>query len=173
MPEPLALCYEGRQLPRLTEVPPEQVPAPYQQLLVHGRTMTQVLEGFLGQRLTLRVLSRKRNGSSLWRQVVLAEAEGGRLVEFGAIRIDLSCFDERTRALLLEERVPLGRLLEDSRRPYTSQPERYFCTEADELLRDALGLEGAQRLFGRWNRLRDAEGWVMAEVVELLPPLEA
>ncbi|WP_375772026.1 hypothetical protein NR798_14430 [Archangium gephyra] len=173
MPEPLARCYEGLPTPRLTVVEPEQMPAPYRELLVHDGTMTQTLEGFLGQRLALRVLAQERRGSSLWRQVLLTESVGGRPVELGAIQIDLTCFDEQARTLVLEGRVPLGRLLEDSRLEYTSRPECFFWTEADAAMSEALCVTGAQRLFGRWNRLVGEGERVMAEVVELLPPLEA
>jgi chorismate-pyruvate lyase len=173
MPEPLARCYEGLPTPHLTVVEPKQMPSPYRELLVHDGTMTQMLEGFLGQRLALRVLAQERTGSSLWRQVVLTESVGGRPVELGAIRIDLTCFDERAMALVLEGRVPLGRLLEDSRLEYTSRPECFFSTEADAPMSEALAVAGAQRLFGRWNRLLGQGERVLAEVVELLPPLEA
>ncbi|WNG49294.1 hypothetical protein F0U60_38115 [Archangium minus] len=173
MPEPFARCYEGLPAPRLTVMDPEELPSPYRELLVHDGTMTLMLEGFLGMRLELRVLAQDRRGSSLWRQVLLTESVGGRPVELGAIQIDLTCFDERTRVLLMEGRVPLGRLLEDSGLEYTSRPQRFFRTEADASMREVLGVQGAQRLFGRWNWLVGKGERVMAEVVELLPPLEA
>ena len=172
--EPLVSLYEnqGLTLPRLGTLPADEMPQPYRRLLVHAEAMTPTLEEFFGQRLGLRVLDSHVSATTVRRQVVLAGTRDERPVEFGAIRIDLSCFDEQPRELLRQGRVPLGRLLGDVKIAFVCQPLLFFRVGADRIMRWSLGMEAAgQDLYGRCNRILSLDGRVMADVVEILAPV--
>lgn len=172
--EPFVSLYaeQGLVVPRLGGIRPEDVPQPYQRLLVHTNAMTPTLEDFFGQPLELRVLASQVDADTVRRQVVLVGARDTYPLELGVIRIDLSCFDAQPRELLRHGRTPLGRLLGDFGIAFVCRPALFFRVEPDAAMRQALGLgPGAPALFGRCNRMHTPDGRVMADVVEVLAPL--
>jgi chorismate-pyruvate lyase len=169
---PLDRCYArlGRQLPPLAEVHPLSLPQPYRRLLVHEDDMTPTLEAFHGGPVQLQVLSRDRSGDEYFREVLLVLEKTGRPVEFGAIKINLDRFDAVARRHILEERQPLGHILETDAVRHLCRPRAFLRLAADHWIAEALQLHGAHVLYGRSNALRDLEGRALAEVVEILPP---
>ncbi len=147
---------------------PEDLPEPFRTLLVHPDPMTRTLEAFHGATLDLRVLSRTQSDDLYVRHIVLCTREGGRPVEFGSIRMDLSAFTPVVRELILAERAPLGRILEEHRVTHVSRPRAFFRIDADALLGSTLQVEGRRTLFGRCNQLLDPEGRPLAEIVEIV-----
>lgn len=151
------------------------LPEPQRGLLVHDRDMTSTLAAFHGEPIGLDVLTRRREGTSLYRQVLLRGTASQRIVEYGAIRIELSAFPTDARFAVLEGRTPLGAILAQYRIRYTSRPRLFFAVEADASLGRLLGLEeragDSGLLYGRRNVLADPSGSTLAEVVEILPPI--
>jgi chorismate-pyruvate lyase len=119
------------------------------------------------------VLSRQQRDTWYFREVVLVTAGQAMPVEFGAIRINLALFPPATRRQILEERLPLGRILRQHSVPHASRPKAFFRLEADSLMTEALQLNGERALFGRRNTLLDSLRRPLAEVVEILPPATA
>ncbi len=105
-----------------------------------------------------------------FREVSLRLDQGGPRVEFGAIRIMLDILPEKVRRLILLEEQPLGRILSQSNFDFTSRPRFYLRIISDAFINRALGLAGAQLLYGRRNTLVDAWDRPLAEIVEILPP---
>ncbi|MGB1123643.1 MAG: hypothetical protein ACPG4Q_00430 [Phycisphaeraceae bacterium] len=161
---------DGSVLTSATILEAEELPQPYQMLLAHDRDMTGTLEAYFSQDMTLRVFGKKLEGDSLFRQVVLEGVEDGQPREFGAIRIDLTCFDEETRQLVAECKVPLGRVLREHGVAYVSNPSAYLAVTPDELLSKALHVEHGP-LYGRKNELKMPDGRAIAQIIEILPPL--
>ena len=149
----------------------EELPQPYQQLLAHDRDMTGTLEAYFKQPMTLRIYGKKLEGDSLFRQVVLEGIKDGQPREFGAIRIDLTCFDDETRQLIVECKVPLGRVLREHDVAYVSNPSAYLAVVPDALLSKALNAEHGP-LYGRKNELTMPDGRAIAQIIEILPKLE-
>ncbi len=172
--DPLDQFYlvSGLALPEATQVDAESIPEPYRSLLVHENDMTPTLEAAYGQRIHIRLVSRKVEADLLLRQVVLVLASDERPVEFGAIRIQLNQLPAAARARVLEGKLPLGRLLQDFHLQHRSQPAAYFEVKADLQIGEALATPSRQRLYGRRNKLLIPSGAVLAEVVEILPPAE-
>jgi chorismate-pyruvate lyase len=170
--DPLAQFYpeSGLSLPSAVEVDGSGVPEPYRSLLVHQHDMTPTLEAAYQQRIYLRLLKRIVSGDVVLRQVVLVLDSDEQPVEFGAIRIHLKRLSTEARQQILEGRLPLGRVLQDSGIEHRSRPAAYFHVEPDPQICAALNLKSAQRLYGRRNRLFIPSGEVLAEVVEILPP---
>jgi chorismate-pyruvate lyase len=169
---PLDDFYErsGLSLPPLEAIDGEAMPEPYKSLLVHERDMTSTLENFHHHRVRLNLIGRQISGSDYFREVVLVPEDGGEPVEFGAIHIHLNQFDANVRDLILAERLPLGRILNDNHIAYISRPKAYLRLASDRTIDSLLMLRGAHILYGRRNTLADSVGQPLAEIVEILPP---
>jgi len=166
--------FEGVRGQRATSaeaIPAEAVPEPYHGLLVHDRDMTGTLEAHFGQPMVLRVLQKRIEDDLLFRQVLLQGQRDGRTAEFGAIRIDLACFDGEARQRVEASHQPLGGILRVFDLPYTSKPSAYLNVDADAFVREALGAGSTTALYGRRNTLTAPDGRVMARIIEVLPPL--
>ena len=170
---PLDTFYEaaGRPLPHAIQVEPEEVPEPYHRLLVPKHDMTPTLEAFHDDRIHLRVLDRRLEDSALCRLVDLVLNGEDRPVEFGAIVIHLDPFPESARQALLEGYRPLGTILADYEIPHQSCPQAFLRITPDGFIGDALGLKGAPELYGRRNVLLTDRGDVIADILEILPPV--
>jgi chorismate-pyruvate lyase len=160
----------GKELPRIEAVDGEKMPQPYKRLLVHRRDMTSTLETFHRGRVHVAPFSRRREGDFYFRNVLLALNESERPVEFGAIKINLALFEEKARRLILDEQLPLGRILQEQKIAYASRPRAFLRVFSDELMNSHLQLTEAQWLYGRRNTLTNPQGEAMAEIVEILPP---
>jgi chorismate-pyruvate lyase len=158
----------GLSLPVLHEVKANEIPQPYKSLLVHSADMTPTLEGFYGQPLRLTVLSRERQDDSYRREVILWLADAARPVEYGVIRICLDRLPMAARRLVLEERRPLGSILQSEAIPHLSWPQAFFRLKADPHARAALRLPQPGELYGRRNVVLDASRRLLADVIEVL-----
>lgn len=165
------VCDDSQGVTSASILEAEELPEPYRTLLAHDRDMTGTLETFFKQPMTLQVYVKRTEGDSLYRQVVLAGEQDGRPTEFGAIRIDLSAFDEETRALVASGLVPLGRVLREHDVAYVSNPSAYLRVTPDALLCKALNVTGGP-LYGRKNELTTPDGRAIAQIIEILPPLD-
>ena len=97
-------------LPRMEIIPGDAVPAPYRPLLVHERDMTSTLERFHASEIYIKALSSERRDGGYFREVLLCRASDDAPVEFGANCIDLARFTPEARWMILQEKVPLGRI---------------------------------------------------------------
>lgn len=157
--------------PELQEITEAQMPGPYRGLLVHDRDMTRTLEDFCGHPVHLRLLHVERIGEEFHRRVLLV-SDDGRTVEFGAILIHLQHFDDAARGEILEGRSPLGAILHAHSIEYLCRPLGYLRFHSGGPIHEAFGLPAGTVLFGRVNRIQDGRMRVLAEVIEILPPLE-
>ncbi|MCW5981399.1 MAG: hypothetical protein KIT09_25160 [Bryobacteraceae bacterium] len=172
---PLSEFYEGlgRSLPAVRRLAPEETPEPYRRLLVHNRDMTPTLEAEHGRTIHLRPLMREAGNGSLSRMVTLMLDEEEKAVEMGAIRIFLSRLPAEARASVLEHRDPFGTILERHGVAHRSRPVAYFEVTPDATIREALGIAGAPvLLYGRRNTIWNSSNHTLAEVVEILPPVD-
>jgi hypothetical protein len=161
----------GLSAPVLKELKGEEVPPPYQGLLVHSSDMTPTLAKFYGQALGLKVLSSEREGDSYKREVILWLAGDARPVEYGVIRIFLNRLPPAARQLVLQEQRPLGDILQGEAIPHLSWPQAFFRLKADAHAGAALGLRHARFLYGRRNVLLDGSRRLLAEVIEVVAPV--
>ncbi len=162
----------GDMVPQVEAIDGSEVPAPYRELLVHERDMTSTLGEYYGQNIALRLLEVRRDGDWLRRQVVLLTAVDNQPIEYGAIRIDLSAFDLAAVRKIVECRQPLGSILHACGVEHICRPSAYFRFQSDLATRVAFGLPGPTMLYGRHSVTYDGNGGTLAEVVEILPPIE-
>jgi chorismate-pyruvate lyase len=162
----------GRELPPIKRLLPTEVPEPYQALLVHQSDMTSTLENFHRGRIHLDVVGRDRTNGNYFREVVLRLDGSNKPVEFGAIKINLQLFPQPAQERILQERHPLGRILKECGITYHSRPRAFLRIVSDSLMNQLLDLPQAQPLYGRRNTLFDAQDRHLADIVEILPPVQ-
>jgi chorismate-pyruvate lyase len=162
----------GLALPKIERVTGEEVPEPYRSLLVHERDMTPTLETFHRSAIHLRILQREQRGDLYFRQVALQLVGSDKPVEFGANKVSLNLFPPRGRQLILEERVPLGRILKDCQIGHTTIAKAFFRIMPDDLICQALGIKKPVMMYGRRANILDLQKRPLSEIVEILPPSE-
>ena len=170
---PLDAFYEqrGEHLPVIGRVEPSSMPEPYRSLLVHDNDMTPTLRKFYRDTIHIRVLARHVFENEYFREVVLLLNGTEKPIEFGAIKIVLDLFPEKARAEILEEKRPLGHILQEHQIPHLSKPHSFLAITSDGFINRALNLpDGTHSVYGRRNTLVDPWDRPLAEIVEILPP---
>jgi len=162
---------EGVALPEVELVDAGRLPQPAQRLLVHDVDMTSTLQRFFGREIYLDILNKEHVGSLLKRKVVLRLKGVTKPVEFGAIEIHLKHMPEQAKQAVIEGVRPLGGILTEFGVEYESQPSAFFQVAPDELMSRCFDISSPATLYGRCNTLTYAHGDVLANVVEVLPPL--
>jgi hypothetical protein len=170
VPYPLDVVYAqaGIAPPRIREIAASRIPLPYRSLLVHERDMTLTLEEHFGGPVTLRALSTFREGRSYFRRVLLVKQYSGRPVEMGAIRIDLLAFRPAIRRQILDNVVPLGRVLRDGGVDYRSRPRVFLKVTPNSEMMGVFWMREARTLYGRQTEM-SVDGRKIGDIVEILP----
>jgi chorismate-pyruvate lyase len=159
----------GLPLPQVERIDGHEVPEPFKSLLVHESDMTPTLEKFHRARIHLKTLKREQRGDFYYRQVVLQLDETNTPVEFGAIKIFLGLFPSKARQAVLEETVPLGRLLSEFEIPHNTTAKAFFRLTPDDLIASLLELKSRDSVYGRRATISDLQKRPLAEIVEVLP----
>jgi hypothetical protein len=159
----------GLPLPQVERIQGEDMPEPYKSLLVHDHDMTPTLETFHAARIHLRILGREQRGDQYFRQVALLLDGSEQPVEFGANKLNLALFPPKARQMILEEHLPLGRILKDCEIGHTTLAKSFFQITSDELIGSVLGLKGKEILYGRKATIFDPQKRPLSEIVEVLP----
>ncbi len=73
--------------------------------------------------------------------------------------------------MILQDKVPLGRILKDHAGPHVNRPQGFFRLYSDELMKRILGLDRRTVLYGRKAKISDLERRPLSEIVEILPPM--
>jgi hypothetical protein len=162
----------GLTLPRIETVPGDQMPQPFRKLLVHEGDMTPALEAFHESSIHLNVLGREQRGDFYFREVLLLTDDSEKAVEFGAIKINLAYFPPQARQEILREHLPLGTILARYKIDHSSRPKAFLKVQSDAFINGVLGLHSPHTLYGRRNTLSNGQGHSLAEIVEILPPLQ-
>jgi chorismate-pyruvate lyase len=159
-------------LPNAATVAGDEVPMPYRDLLVHRSDMTSTLSRFHGSTIQLQVLEQSIDETSILRGVILRRCRDNQPVEYGAIRIYLKHFPEGAAATLRAGTTPLGSVLADFSIPYVSNPLGYIRLTTSEEIAKSLELDTlGDVVYGRRNRHLTPAGDVLADILEILPPV--
>ena len=170
---PLSFMRAARNLPALNyeKIEPMDMPEPYRSLLVHEGDMTSRLEAHHECLIKVSRLRSSNNGKLYFREVMLQAEVDDKPTEYGAIEVNLNALPEEVRALVLQAQQPLGGILNDHRIPYSSAPRAFLKVVPDGPIVEAFGTVEADYLYGRSNVISGYNGDVIAQIVEILPPL--
>jgi chorismate-pyruvate lyase len=152
-------------------IAPDQVPEPYHTLLVHPHHMTVTVEEYFGSRVNVRVMDRRHDGDSYARKILLELQSDGRVVQFGVVRIRLNFCSEPVRAAILEEKIPLGRILIEHDVLRRIETIAFYRVTPGELLTRWFHLLEPQDTYGRLGIIH-CDGQPAIEVLEILAPIE-
>jgi hypothetical protein len=166
---PLDVLYaqSGIAPPAARRVAPGRIPSRQARLLVHAEEMTNRLEEHVGDRLVIRVLATMTRGQSYFRRALLAEESTAKPVAMGAVRLRLDALNARTRARILREREPLGRVLRDGRVGAKSTPAVFFRITPNAELMAVFRMVEPRTLYGRQTRLTQGDTRI-GDIVEIL-----
>jgi len=176
MPEshlyPLSEFYTHAKLPlpRIEQIPGAAVPEPYRSLLVHHHDMTPTLESFYQADIHLEIVRRERRGDFYFREVVLQLNGSDQAVEFGANKVYIARFPEEAQDLILQEELPLGRILKNCEVAHRTEAKSFLQVTSDDLIGEKFGLTAPTTLYGRKAVICDLQGRPLSEIVEILPP---
>ena len=133
--------------------------------------MTTVLSERWGEPVGVRVLRQgaEPDGAALLRDIVLTVGPGALPVELASIRIALGGFPAPFADQLREGREPFGRLLDRSGVAFSVEVLGLLTVRASTDWAADGGVPAGTTLYGRVGRLVRADGWTIAETVELLP----
>ena len=157
-------------LPGIEQIPGDAVPEPFRSLLVHHNDMTPTLEAFYQSDIHLEIINRERRGEFYFREVVLRLNTTEQSVEFGANKVYIGRFPDEARELVLQEQVPLGRILKDCGIKHHTEAKAFLRVKSDELIGEKFGLNQPAILYGRKAMICDLQGRPISEIVEILPP---
>lgn len=152
----------------LSWIPANEIPQPYQKLLVHHHDMTSELAAFHGDSISLTVLDSRHHNPIFLREVTLHAASSGATVEYGLIEIQLDSFPPELRPRILAGDTPLGTILTTSGLTFRSKPQGFFTVPAHTLEKFFPSPSG-KILFGRYNHLLRKDSTVLARILEILP----
>ena len=154
--------------PKAKELQPDQIPMPYRSLLMHSSAMTLTLEQHVGARVLLRPLSTFLKGRWYFRRVLLSNEKTGRPVEMGAIRIRIDAFTKKVQRQILDNQVPLGRLLRDSGIEYESRPKAFLAVTPNREMMGVFWMREPETLYGRRTEMFHEHSKI-GDIVEILP----
>jgi chorismate-pyruvate lyase len=99
------------EMPELEWVAADEVPPPYDRLLVHSHHMTVTVEAHHGDLVDLRILESRRADDWYARKILLELQKCRQVVLFGMVRITLTDCGSAVAERILEGKTPLGRIL--------------------------------------------------------------
>jgi chorismate-pyruvate lyase len=167
---PLNVFYErDRQVPEVTPLTGQQVPAPYRDLLVLENDMTPTLEHHYEDTVHVERLNVLNDEQVSTREVILRLDGDDRPVVYGASRVFLDQLHDHARALLDEGRLPVGTILRICEIAHQGQPSGFFRVKPMPLFEEVFAQPCESFLFGRRNTLRSPSGEPIVEVTEILP----
>jgi hypothetical protein len=136
-------------LPAFEVVPADQVPTPYDALLVHEYHMTVTVEAHHEDMVNVRVLDRRQVGDWYTRKIVLELRTTGQRVLFGIVRVNLSMLPPAVRDEIVKEKSPFGRVLIRHNVLRTIEPTAYLRIVPGPRQLAWFGLDAAKELYGR------------------------
>lgn len=145
--EGLYRLFGDESWPGYVPVPANEVPPPYDRLLVHHEHMTVTMEAFYGGLVTLHVLARRRTDDWYARKILLLRQS--QVVQFGIVRIHLSLCSEEVRAAILREDTPLGHILIQHNVLRYIEPVAFLRVVPDPAMCGWFGLAEPRETYGR------------------------
>jgi hypothetical protein len=156
--------------PAAAVIPADEVPEPYHRLLVHTHHMTVTVEAFYGCPVDVRVLACRHVGDEYARKILLTLHEGGRVVQFGLVRIDLGVCSWPVRDAIVEGKTPLGRVLIQHNMLRRIDPVAFLRVTVGPRMAGWFGVDVGAETYGRVGVIYTGDRPAV-EVLEILAPI--
>jgi chorismate-pyruvate lyase len=165
----LGLFPQADDVPEHEFVPADEVPPPYQQLLVHEHHMTVTVEEHHGGPVDVHILNRRHDDNYYARRILLQMHDGGRVVQFGIVRLDLRFCTKEVRQEILGGNTPLGRILIKHNVLRRIEPTAYLRVIPGFELTEAFQLPAPRPTYGRLAIIH-CDGKPAIELLEVVAP---
>jgi chorismate-pyruvate lyase len=99
------------EMPEVEWVAADEVPPPYDRLLVHPHHMTVTVEAHHDDMVDVRILEFRQADDWYARKIVLELQKSRKVVLYGMVRILLTFCGPEVRARIVDGKTPLGRIL--------------------------------------------------------------
>lgn len=129
-------------------VPGNEVPDPFNRLLVHDEHMTTRLAAYHGEPVALEVLEDRQNGDTYQRKILLTVGHN-HVVEVGVVRIHLNHTAEDVRNEILSKKTPLGDILIQHNVLRRIEPKWFFRFDGPATLESAFDRSLDGPIYGR------------------------
>jgi hypothetical protein len=156
--------------PVATVIPADDVPEPYQRLLVHTHHMTVTVEAFYDSPVDVKVLACRHDGDEYARKILLTTRSNGRVVQFGLVRIDLGVCPEPVREAIVEQKTPLGRVLIQHDMLRRIEPVSFLRVRLNARMAGWFGVAAGTETYGRVGVIYTGDRPAV-EVLEILAPV--
>jgi chorismate-pyruvate lyase len=166
-----ALLPDATDRPEAVVVAADDVPQPYRRLLVHNDHMTVTVEDYFGDAVDVKVLACRRTGEDYARKILLELHEGGRVVQFGLVRIDLGVCPQGVRDAIVEGKTPLGRVLIQHDMLRRIEPTAFIKVKLSTKMADWFGDSAGTETYGRLGVIYTGDRPAV-EVLEILAPIQ-
>jgi hypothetical protein len=159
-------------LPSYQIVSGDEVPSPYNRLLVHKRHMTITVESHHGSLVDVRILAQRHEGLFYARKILLALQSNSQIVQFGLVRINLAMCRLAVRAEILKGRTPLGRILIQNKVLRRIEPYRFLRVGLGPPQQQWFGLDPSDSRTTTYGRLGIiyCDNQPAVEVLEIVAP---
>ncbi len=164
----IALFYDHPEdLGNFQEVPAEEVPSPFRQLLAHNEHMTVTVEHFHNCQVDVKVLDRQIEETYYSRKILLTRQNDGKVVQYGIVRLNCDCLEDAPAAEIKSERTPLGRVLIQHNVLREVQRTSLWQIEPGPELCSLLSLPEGETIYGR-TALIYCNGEPAVELLEIV-----
>jgi chorismate-pyruvate lyase len=168
----LFYAYYKRDMPEITPLFDWHMPEPYKALLSHERNMTPTLEAFYKSSIHIERLNVVPDLEECSREVILHLDTDKTPVEYGASRIFMNALPTQARDLICQGHVPLGSILNQCECEHTVELSGFFKVKPTSFFTNVFSSTNGTPLYGRRNSLVALDGNPIAEVCEILPPVD-
>jgi chorismate-pyruvate lyase len=136
-------------VPECEPVHAEDVPPPFDGLLVHEHHMTVTVEAYHGDLVDVRILACSHKGPIYTRKIVLPLHRSGKVVLFGIVRVNLDYTSAPVRAAIVEGKTPFGRVLIEHNVMRRIEPTGYMKVRPGPAQLAWFGLTKPVPMYGR------------------------
>lgn len=157
--------------PAVQRIERQDVPEEYRSLLVNDEDLADRLRANYQREVSLRMLKRQVAGPAFLRHYTLMMADCDLPLAMGICKIDMSMVSVAYQPQLLKSTKPLSLFLDEIGVATHNCPKAFFRIRSDPLLAKALNLTQDALLYGRCGFVYDQTWHIVADKVEILPPL--
>jgi chorismate-pyruvate lyase len=164
-----ALFPPADDIPEHEFVPPDEVPPPYHDLLVHEHHMTVTVEKHHGDLVNVRILARRQTRDAYARKILLALQGSGRVVQFGIMAVNLRQCGPEVREEIVAGQTPLGRILIQHDVLRRIEPTAFLRVIPGRAMMEWFGLDRPKPTYGRLAIIH-CNGQPAVELLEVVAP---
>ncbi len=157
------------EMPEYELVPADEVPPPYNDLLVHKHHMTVTVEAHHGDLVDVRILARRQDGDTYARKILLALRKSGKVVQFGIMRVHLNYCSQEVRDEIVAGQTPLGRILINHGVLRRIEPTAYLRVVPGREMMNWFNLDRPRPAYGRLAYIH-CDGKPAIELLEIVRP---